>query len=122
VILNQAGEVTEAAVSNIGFLRDGLLVTPPLSAGILHGITRGLLLDKIAVAMGIAVREQTVRPEDLGAMDECFLLSSTKDLSPVGAIDETRFRVGPDTVTTRLKAAFAEYARTYAAAHPELSV
>ena len=120
IILNQSGEVAEAAVSNVGFVRDGVVVTPPLSAGILVGITRDLLLTKVAVAAEIPVREEPVRPADFTEMDECFLLSSTKDVSPVAAIDAARFRVGPDTVTTRLKAAFAVYADGYATAHPEL--
>ena len=59
---------------------------------------------------------------DLDRMDECFLLGTTRDLVPVAGIDDRRFKVGPDTVTTRLKAAFARYAREYADAHPELAV
>ena len=40
----------------------------------------------------------------------------------MAAIDEQRFRVGPTSVALRLKAAFADYARDYAGAHPELRV
>jgi branched-chain amino acid aminotransferase len=54
-------------------------------------------------------------------MDECFLLSTTKDIVPVGEIDGVRFKVGKDSVAMRLKAAFAESARAYATAHPELA-
>ncbi len=114
VILNQAGEVTEAAVCNLGFVRAGEIVTPPLSAGILEGITRGLLLSHVAARAGVVAREQALRPEDLTGMDEAFLLSSTKDLQPVGSIDAAAYRTGPDTVTRRVKAAFAEYAREQA--------
>jgi branched-chain amino acid aminotransferase len=121
VILNQAGEVTEAAVSNIAFARGGAFVTPPLSAGILGGITRGLLLGGIAASAGVAVSEETVRPADLRSMDECFLLSTTKDIVPVGAIDDIVFKLGPESVASRLKAAFAGTARAYAASHPELT-
>ncbi len=118
VILNLAGEVTEASVSNLVFVREGALLTPPLSAGILGGITRRLVLTRIAAAAGLAIREATVRPEDFAAMSECCLLSTTKDVVPVAAIDEVRFTLGPGTVTARLKAAFAAYAQAYAAAHP----
>jgi len=55
-------------------------------------------------------------------MSECFLLSTTKDVGPVAAIDAARFTVGQDTVSARLKTAFANYARAYASAHPELRV
>jgi branched-chain amino acid aminotransferase len=122
VMLNLAGEVTEAAVSNIAFVRGGIVLTPPLSAGILGGITRGLLQEKIAAAAGVQVREAAVRPDEFAGMDECFLLSSTKDLTPVAAIDDTRFAVGPGTVTARLKSAFGDFARAYAAGRPELKV
>ncbi len=115
VILNLAGEITEAAVCNIGFVRDGVVLTPPLSAGILAGVTRGLLLSEIAARAGVPVREETVRPEDLDTMQEVFLLSSTKDLQPVGEIDGHHYKTGPDTVTRRLKTAFAAYAAEQAA-------
>jgi branched-chain amino acid aminotransferase len=121
VILNLAGEITECAVSNIGFVREGGLVTPPLSAGILGGITRLLLLNGIAAAAGIAAKERAIRPADMASMDECFLMSTTKDIVPVGEIDGVSFEVGPDSVTSRLKAAFAKAAKSYASAHPELA-
>lgn len=122
VILNLAGELAEAAVSNIAFVRGGAVVTPPLAAGILGGVTRGLLLGGIAASAGIAAREEPVRPSDLPSMDECFLLSTTKDLVAVREIDGVAFRVAPDSVVSRLKAAFAGAARAYASAHPELAV
>lgn len=122
VILNLRGEITEAATSNLVFVRDGEVLTPPLTAGILEGITRGLLLRKIAPAAGVRLREATLLPADLATVQECALLSSTKDLTPVGAIDAHRYAVGEGTVTAKLKAAFADYARAYAAAHPELRV
>jgi branched-subunit amino acid aminotransferase/4-amino-4-deoxychorismate lyase len=118
IILNLAGEVAEAAVCNVAFARDGAVLTPPLSAGILGGITRSLLLEKIAAAAGVAMRESAVRPEDFAGMEECFLLSSTKDVAPVAAIDGVGFKVGRGTITARLKTAFADYTRGYAAEHP----
>ena len=121
VMLNLAGEVTESAVSNIAFVRGGGFVTPPLTAGILGGITRSLLLNGVAAGAGIAGFEETLLPRDLHSMDECFLLSTTKDIVPVGAIDDIAFRVGPESVSSRLKAAFAGAANAYAAAHPELA-
>ena len=122
VLLNHAGEVTEAAVSNLAFVRGGKVITPPLTAGILGGITREILLTEVAPKAGIAAEEGTVWPEDFGRLEECFLLSTTKDLTPVGAIDAQRFPVRADSVTARLKAAFGEYTRAYATRHPELRV
>jgi branched-chain amino acid aminotransferase len=121
VMLNLSGEVTEAATSNIAFVKAGRMVTPPHSAGILGGVTRRLLLGGIAATAGIQVTEEPVLPADLGSMDECFLLSTTKDIVPVGSIDGTEFKVAPDSVASLLKGAFARAASAYAAAHPELA-
>jgi branched-subunit amino acid aminotransferase/4-amino-4-deoxychorismate lyase len=122
IMLNHAGEVTEAAVSNVAFVCAGKVLTPPLTAGILGGITREILLNEVAAKAGIPAAEETVLPENFARMDECFLLSTTKDLTPVGAIDGQRFPVRADSVTARLKAAFADYTRAYATRHPELRV
>lgn len=120
VMTNHHGAVTESAVSNIAFVRGGTVITPPLSAGILGGITRDLLLTKIAAVVGVPARESVIKPSDFAAMEESFLLSTTKDIAPIASIDGTKFKLGPDTVAMRLKAAFDDYMKSYAAAHPEL--
>ena len=122
VITNLAGEVTEAAVCNLGFVRAGAVITPPLTAGILGGITRQLLLDQIALAAGLAIREEIVLPSGLAGYQECFLTSTTRDVQPVRAIDATGYQVGEGTVTARLKRAFADYAAGYARLRPELAL
>jgi branched-subunit amino acid aminotransferase/4-amino-4-deoxychorismate lyase len=55
-------------------------------------------------------------------MDECFLLSTTKDVVPVRSIDGQSFKVEPDSIARSLKKAFGEAARNYAFAHPELAL
>jgi branched-chain amino acid aminotransferase len=122
VITNLAGEITEAAVSNIGFIRKDQVVLPPLSAGILAGITRRILIDKVAPMAGVLVSEETVRPDQIAGMSECFLTATTKDLVPIRAIDEINYTVGEQTVTMRLKRAFACYVVDYNQAHPQLRV
>lgn len=122
LLLNLRGEITEASTSNVAFVRDGVVVTPPLAAGILEGITRGFLLTKVASAAGLSVVEQVIKPVDLAGLSECFLLSSTRDVMPVRAVDAVNFTVGPDTLTSRLKAAFAALTRESAEAHPERKV
>ncbi len=119
VIRNHHGEITEAAVSNIAFVRDGIVITPPLDVGILPGITREILLSSVAPRAAVHVEERGISPADLSTMQECFLLSSTKDITPVSRIDDYAF-AKEGAVTMRLKHAFADYARTYASAHPEL--
>jgi branched-chain amino acid aminotransferase len=122
VITNLAGEITEAAVSNIHFVRHGAVVTPGLASGLLNGITRRLLIEKVGPAAGVEISETALKPADLGGMQECFLTSTTRDVVPVAAIDSQHFVVSADSVTRRLKAAFADYVRAYAQAHPEWRV
>lgn len=108
LMTNLAGEITESAVCNVAFVRKGAVLTPPLAAGILEGITRGQMLRDVGPATGIPVREAVITPADLASMDECFLLSTTNDVQPVAAIDAHRYRVGEDTVSRRIKAGFAK--------------
>lgn len=118
LMINLAGEITETSTTNIGFVRDGRILTPPLSAGILGGITRELVLRAVAPVADLTVEERTVAPEDLAGMEECFIMSTTRDISPVGSVDGRRFPVRADGVTLRLKAAFADFVRDYVARHP----
>lgn len=122
LMLNLQGAITEAATSNVAFVRGGEVLTPPLEAGILEGITRGLVLRAIAPAAGLRAREVPVSPADLPAMEECFLLSTTRDVTPVAAVDGVSFRTGAETATARLKAAFAAHVDAYRREHPELRV
>lgn len=122
IMVNQAGELTESAVCNVAFVRGGEVLTPPLAAGILEGITRGQLLREVGPAVGVPVREITLYPADLASMEECFLLSTTNDVQPVSAVDEHRYRVGEDTVSRRIKRGFADLLERYRRDHPELAL
>jgi len=85
VMLNERGEVAECTSANIFAVRDGKIYTPPLSSGCLEGITRGILLE-IAPEAGLAVVEQTLRPEDLYSAEEVFITSTNRSLISVGEI------------------------------------
>lgn len=121
VMLDQHGRVTEASTSNVFFVEDRTLVTPPLSVGILAGVTRELILREVGPRAGFAAREEALRPSDFPRFRECFLTSTTRDVSPVEAIDEHHF-AAHQAATAHLKAAFAAHAAEYAASHPELAV
>lgn len=109
LMTNLAGEICESAVSNVFFVRAGALHTPPLSAGMLAGITRAVVIGPVARAAGVTVHETTIRPEDLASFSECFIVSTTKEICPVNAIDDVRFTLGPTTLTAKLQAAFRDF-------------
>jgi branched-chain amino acid aminotransferase len=120
VMTNLAGEITEAAVSNLFFVRGRTLITPPLSAGILAGVTRRLIVEQVARRANLPLREEALRVEDLPTFQECFITSTTKELASVAAIDATPFTVAENSVTQELRGAFRAMVRDYLASHPEL--
>jgi branched-chain amino acid aminotransferase len=112
LLLNCAGEITEATTANVFFVIDGRLVTPSVECGVLPGITRAVVLD-LARAQGIEAVERRVLPAELGMCSECFLTNSIVELQPVTRIDGTPIGAGqPGPVWSALAQA---YARTVAA-------
>ena len=86
LLLNAAGEVTEATTSNVYLVRGGALVTPAISAGILEGTTRRRILSLCAAA-GLPVSERSVLPAELVSAEEIFLSSSVRGVVPVVRLD-----------------------------------
>jgi branched-chain amino acid aminotransferase len=106
ILLNTRGEVAEGAGSNIFIVKDGLLLTPPLSCGLLAGITRELLLE-IAVADGVPHEERVLYPADLHSADEMFVTSTLKELAPVATLDGAPVGTGrPGPMTQALLKAY----------------
>ena len=82
VMRNYRGELAECTTSNLFVVKDGAALTPPLDAGLLPGITREFLFE-VGADVGIPVREQVLRDEDLFGADEAFLTSTTRELVPI---------------------------------------
>lgn len=102
LMLNQAGELAECAQSNVFLVRGGSVLTPPLTAGLLPGVTREFVLE-LARSLGIDAREARLMPDDLHAADEAFITGTTREVTPVVAVDEQRIGAGqPGPVTQRL--------------------
>lgn len=111
ILLNEEGEVAEGASTNVFMVKAGVVLTPPLHAGILPGVTRQILLE-LGREIGVPMREDTVRVPDLLASDEVFITSTLKEAMPVRTIDGGPVGNGrPGAVTLRLLGAYREYAR-----------
>ena len=103
------GLVTEGASTNFFAVLDGEIRTYPTSHFILPGITRDVALE-LAVAEGIAVREEPVRADELSRVTEAFLTSTMNDVMPVVALDGRPVGDGrPGPITTRLAKTFAAH-------------
>lgn len=116
VLLNERGEVAECTAANVFCVRRGTVETPPLSAGCLEGVTRGLLLE-LAPAAGVPMIERTLRPEDLFSADEIFITSTNRSLLGIGEIAGHNYPAAPGPVTRKLEKMFAAYMNDYVTQH-----
>ena len=96
---NTVGDLCEGTGSNVFLVRDGEVVTPPLSSGCLAGVTRALLMEWADVA------EKDLPMSALAEADEVFLTSSTRDVQAVHAVDDRVLE--PGSVSRRLAEVFA---------------
>ncbi len=104
VLLNEAGLVAEGSGENIFIVRDGVLVTPPHSDGILGGITRDSVI-KIARDAGYEVREASLVRTDLYTADEMFMTGSAAELTPVNSVDRREIPC-PGEITKDIQSRF----------------
>jgi branched-chain amino acid aminotransferase len=103
---NETGDYVESAAANLFVVEKGTIVTPPLGTGILGGVTREIVLQRMAAA-GMRSTEEAIPPERLERADEIFLSGTTIRVAPVVAVDGRRVGDGaPGPVSRRL---LAEY-------------
>src|SRR5690606_35545767 len=111
LMLNIKGEVAECTGDNIFIVRDGVLYTPSLDAGILGGITRDAVIE-LARESGRTVVECPLTRHDIYVADECFLTGTAAEVVPVVKIDNRAIGSGtPGPVTRDLKERFHRLAR-----------
>jgi branched-chain amino acid aminotransferase len=97
IFLTLAGKVAEGANSCFAMLRDGVLVTPPVTSSILESVTRATLIE-LAAELGLKVQERQIDRSELYLAEEAFLCGSGHEIRPILSID--RFPVGDGTVGT----------------------
>jgi branched-chain amino acid aminotransferase len=108
VLLNPMGIVLEGASTNVFIVRRGHIETPPVSLGILDGITRRYML-KTALRLGIPTKDALLTPNDLYQADEVFITSTLREAVPVVRVDDRVVGSGtPGPVATRMRGAFFE--------------
>jgi branched-chain amino acid aminotransferase len=106
VMLNAEGYVAECTGDNLFLIKGNRLLTPPLSAGALYGITRETVMD-IATESGLKVEEPNLTRHDLFNADECFLTGTGAEVVPIVKIDGRVIGTGkPGPVTMKLVAQY----------------
>jgi len=106
IMLNEAGMITDGSGENVFVLRDGVLTTPPISAGCLDGITRQSVMT-IARDLGYEVREENLVRTDLYNADEAFFTGTAAEITPIREVDDRVVGEGHrGPVTKELQGAF----------------
>ena len=96
IMLNPHGRVAEATGQNLFVVRNGEIMTPPISDGPLPGITRESVM-KIARDQGTPVHEVSLNRTDLYIADELFFTGSATEVIPIREVDGRMFEPGPIT-------------------------
>jgi branched-chain amino acid aminotransferase len=111
ILTDSVGRITEGGSSNFFIVRGGRIGTPPLSAGLLEGITRSKVIE-LARGDGLAVDEVGFWPVDLHNADEAFLTSSVRGILPIARVDGAPVGSGaPGPITQRVMALYDRLAR-----------
>ncbi|GAC1653619.1 MAG: branched-chain amino acid transaminase [Herpetosiphon sp.] len=106
IALDVNGMLSEGSGENLFIVRNGILITPPLTAAILPGITRDAVIT-LAGHLGIEVREQALPREALYVADELFFTGTAAEISAIRSVDGVTVKSGGrGPVTARLQKAF----------------
>lgn len=111
IMLSQEGYVVECSGDNIFLVRGDRLVTPPIHAGALDGITRAAVIE-LAHEMGVPIQETVFTLYDVYTADECFLTGTAAEVVSVVTADGRQIGDGkPGAMTGKLREAFRELTR-----------
>jgi len=87
ILFDKDGFMTEGSSTNAYIVKDGVVITPPLSNALLPGISRLMLLDILRKDGSIKVEERPVSRQEFDNADEVWLSSSSKEIAPVVCVD-----------------------------------
>ena len=107
IMLNTEGMVSEASAENVFRVKDGIVSTPPASAGVLRGITRDTII-KIVPEIRLEFRRSDISREELYTSDELFLTGTAAGVTPVREVDGREIGTGEWPITQRLQKTYDE--------------
>lgn len=101
---NENNKVIEVSVANIFIVRDGVLITPPLTVNILEGITKRIIIQLAKEELGLSVIEREINRSELYLSDEVFITGTVCNVSAITSVDKIPIRkrtIGPITFGLR---------------------
>ncbi|UTH75624.1 branched-chain amino acid transaminase [Chromobacterium sp. IIBBL 290-4] len=112
IMLNNLGYVAEATTSNVFIVKNQTLITPPITAHILEGITRDTVIAIASHVLGLKVVERDILPSELLTADECFLTGTGVEISPVFRIDHHPLRsMEPQSISLTIRDLYKKIVR-----------
>jgi branched-chain amino acid aminotransferase len=106
ILLTEKGYIADCSGENVFIVKDGVVYTPPLETGILHGITRNTVME-LAVSLGYEVKVENLTRADLYLADEAFMTGTAAEVTPVREVDD--YLIGdPGPVTLALQRAYLD--------------
>jgi branched-chain amino acid aminotransferase len=119
LLMSPSGHVVDGWVHNLFVVREGVLYTPPLSAGILRGTTRATVID-LAADLDVRVVEDNLTRTDVYGADEAFITGTLQGITPLASVDSREIADGTaGEVTRRVLDAFDDVVHGRSGAHPE---
>lgn len=111
-VLNQDGHISEGSAMNVFMVRDGVMITPPVTDNVLEGITRKSVMLLAEKEVGIEVKERPIDRTELYICEEVFLTGTAAQVTAVTKVDHRPIgdgKMGP--ITTQLRELFQDVAR-----------
>ncbi|MDA8393028.1 MAG: branched-chain amino acid transaminase [Actinomycetota bacterium] len=106
ILLSPQGYVSECTGENLFMVKDGRILTPPVSAGALEGITQASV-STIAEDLGYRVEQSNILRSDLYLADEAFLTGTAAEVVPIRSVDDRQVGTGdPGQITTQIQQSY----------------
>ena len=109
LVLTQEGHISEGSAMNVFMVRDGEVITPPVTENILEGITRKSILEFLKNELGVPVIERPIDRTEVYLCDEFFMTGTAAQITAVTQVDHRLIGTGEmGPISTRLRALFQE--------------
>jgi branched-chain amino acid aminotransferase len=112
LVLDNNGHLSEGSAMNIFMLRDGVLVTPPVTDNILEGITRKSVMELARNELGLIVQERSIDRTEVYICEEMFMTGTAAQIVAVTKVDHHPIGSGVmGTITTKMRAMYEDVLR-----------
>ena len=101
LVLNQDGHISEASAANVMIVREGVVITPPVTANILEGITRRTVIQLLRDDLGLEVVERNIDRSELYLANEAFFCGTGVQIAAISSVDHRPLGDGATGPITR---------------------